>query len=52
MPSFPQLDTRSSHTSWVCKILMVIEPLLIEGHEIISNLFKAAGLAHMIAHAG
>ena len=39
------------------KILVVIEPLLIdedyyahiEGHEIISNLSKAAGLAHMIS---
>ena len=42
---------------WVHKILVVIEPLLIdedyyarvEGREIISNLAKAAGLAHMIS---
>ncbi|ORY80319.1 armadillo-type protein [Protomyces lactucae-debilis] len=42
---------------WVHRILVVIEPLLIdedfyarvEGREIISNLSKAAGLAHMIA---
>lgn len=41
---------------WVHRILVVIEPLLIdndfyarvEGREIISNLSKAAGLAHMI----
>lgn len=42
---------------WVHRILVVIEPLLIdedfyarvEGREIISNLSKAAGLAHMIS---
>ena len=42
---------------YVHKILVVIEPLLIdedyyarvEGREIISNLAKAAGLAHMIS---
>ena len=42
---------------YVHKILVVIEPLLIdedyyariEGHEIISNLSKAASLAHMIS---
>ena len=42
---------------WTHKILVVIEPLLIdqdyyarvEGREIISNLSKAAGLAHMIS---
>ena len=42
---------------YVHKILVVIEPLLIdenyythiEGHEIISNLSKAASIAHMIS---
>jgi splicing factor 3B subunit 1 len=42
---------------YVHKILVIIEPLLIdedyyacvEGHEIISNFPKAAGLAHMIS---
>jgi splicing factor 3B subunit 1 len=42
---------------WTHKILVVVEPLLIdqdyyarvEGREIISNLAKAAGLAHMIS---
>lgn len=43
---------------YVHKILVVIEPLLIEedyyalieGREIVSNLSKAAGLAHMISN--